>query len=205
MCSQTIYTGYTFSFNCKLIALSMAVVFGGRIGNVNACCILHDWFEHDPDNHLHLHYCPSHSGIEENNTINMDIKDMACYMTWQQLPCYRGTFPASYAYVKHAITNYATYTWCQEADANPRAYWGRYHLSHPLFCRLQHTCTFPLKCLGGRPTLPTMCILHSGDWAYHTCEHVLFHCNYYTRCYRYSSIDNLLQSLDLFYEASIFS
>ncbi|TFK87812.1 hypothetical protein K466DRAFT_443632, partial [Polyporus arcularius HHB13444] len=90
---------------------------------------------------------------------------------------------------------------------------------------------FPLKRLGGRPTLvsrfircitghaptgqyrdrfryrhgePTMCILHSGNWSYHTREHVLFHCDYYTRRFRYSSIDDLLQSLDPFYDIQHF-
>ncbi|TFK89382.1 hypothetical protein K466DRAFT_610555 [Polyporus arcularius HHB13444] len=197
------------------------------MANVNSCRILRDWFERHPDNHLHLHYCPSHSGIEENDAVDADVKHTARYTSWRDLPRYGRTFPTSHAFVKYSITDYATELWRQEADANPRAYWGRQHLRHPSFRRLQHTGSFPLKRLGGRPTLvarfircitghaptgqyrdrfryrhgePTMCVLHSGDWAYHTREHILFRCDYYTRRYRYSSIDDLLQSLDPFYD-----
>lgn len=34
----------------------------------------------------------------------------------------------------------------------------------------------------------------------HSREHILFRCNYYTRRYRHSSIEDLLQSLDPFYD-----
>ncbi len=255
--SRSIYTGYAFSFDCELIALSMAIAFGylksyktlhifsdsenalsnltdvsgGRMGNLNSCRILRDWFERDPDNHLHLHYCPSHAGIEENEAVDADVKHTARYTSWRDLPRYRGTFPTSHAFVKHAISDYMVTLWQQEADANPSKYWGRYHLSHPAFRRFRHTGAFPLKRLGGRPTLvsrfircvtghaptghyrdrfrhrhgePTMCVLHSGDWAYHTREHVLFKCDYYTRRYRYSSIEELFDSLDPFYDIQNF-
>ncbi|EIW52220.1 uncharacterized protein TRAVEDRAFT_53644 [Trametes versicolor FP-101664 SS1] len=91
--------------------------------------------------------------------------------------------------------------------------------------------SYPLKRLGGRPTLtarfircitnhaptgwyrdrfrpranePTMCTLHDGPPAYHTREHVLFHCNHYVRKYRHSSIEDLLGSLDPFYDIQCF-
>ncbi len=206
-------------------------VSGGRMGNVNSCRILRDWFERHPTNHLHLHYCPSHSGIEENEAVDADVKHKARYTTWRQLRHFGRTFPTSHAFVKHSITDYATTTWQQEADANSRTYWGRQHLRHPAFRRLRHTGAFPLKRLGGRPTLvsrfircitghaptgqyrdrfrhryeePTMCVLHSGDWAYHTREHVLLKCDHYKRRFRYSSIEELLQSLDPFYDIQHF-
>ncbi|RDX46861.1 hypothetical protein OH76DRAFT_1355323, partial [Lentinus brumalis] len=91
--------------------------------------------------------------------------------------------------------------------------------------------SFPLKRLGGRPTLaarfvrcitnhaptghyrdrfrqrhhePTMCVLHSGAPAYHTREHILFRCDYYTRKYRHSSVEELLESMDPFYDIQKF-
>ncbi|KAI0686389.1 hypothetical protein C8T65DRAFT_591212 [Cerioporus squamosus] len=199
------------------------------MANVNSCRILRDWFERSPDNHLHLHYCPSHSGIDENDAIDGEVKHLARYPG--ELPRYHGTFPTSYAYIKSAITDNVRHEWQKLADAQPQQYWGRYHLRHPTFRRLRHTGSFPLKRLGGRPTLvarfvrcitnhaptgqyhdrfrarhgePTLCILHSGPPAYHTREHVLFRCDHYTRKFAYSSIEELLQSLDPFYDIQSF-
>ncbi|RPD54403.1 hypothetical protein L226DRAFT_596342, partial [Lentinus tigrinus ALCF2SS1-7] len=91
--------------------------------------------------------------------------------------------------------------------------------------------SFPLQRLGGRPALvsrfircitghaptghyrdrfrhrheePTLCILHSGPPLYHSREHVLFRCDYYTRRYRHSSIEELLVSMDPFYDIQRF-
>ncbi len=253
--SRCIYTGWAFSFDCELIALSMAIAFaylksfpqvhifcdsvsaienltspsGGRMANVNSCRILRDWFERNPDNHLHLHYCPSHSGVEENDAIDAKVKHLARFPG--QLPRYHGTFPTSYAYIKSAITDDMQLRWQRLADAQPQHYWGRYHLRHPAFRRLRHTGPYPLKRLSGRPTLvarfircitnhaptghyrdrfrarhgePTLCILHSGPPAYHTREHILFRCDHYTRRFAHSSIEELLQSLDPFYDIQSF-
>ena len=46
--------------------------------------------------------------------------------------------------------------------------------------------------------------LHSGPPQYHTREHVLFECDHYTRKYRHSSIEDLLGSLDPFYDIQQF-
>ncbi len=256
MRSYSLYTGYAFSYDCELIALSIAIAFtylknfhtvhifsdsetalgsitdtsAGRMAPVDACRILRDWFERHPDNHLHLHYCPSHVGIVENEAVDADVKYKARYPDASDVP--RGTpFPISYAYVKSSIKDDAVLKWRQLADDNPRKYWGRYHLRHPAFRRLQHTGSFPLKRLGGRPTLvarfvrcitnhaptghyrdrfrqrhhePTMCVLHSGAPAYHTREHILFRCDYYTRKYRHSSVEELLESMDPFYDIQKF-
>ncbi|TFK78983.1 hypothetical protein K466DRAFT_466863, partial [Polyporus arcularius HHB13444] len=51
---------------------------------------------------------------------------------------------------------------------------------------------------------PTLCILHSGPPAYHTREHILFRCDHYTRRFAHSSIEELLQSLDPFYDIQSF-
>ncbi|KAI0820187.1 hypothetical protein BC628DRAFT_1423122 [Trametes gibbosa] len=101
--SRTLYTGRGFSFDCELIALSLAIgnaylkryhhvhIFcdnetaltsitdtsGGRMAAVNTCRILRDWFERHPENHLHLHWCSSHSGIDENDAIDADVKHTA--------------------------------------------------------------------------------------------------------------------------------
>ncbi|KAI0682515.1 hypothetical protein C8T65DRAFT_596639 [Cerioporus squamosus] len=199
------------------------------MANICASRILRDWFERHPDNHLHLHYCPSHSGIAENDAVDAEVKHKARFPG--RLPRYHGRFPTSYAYVKSSITDNARYDWQQLADSQPQQYWGRYYLHHPAFRRIRHTGSFPLKRLGGRPTLaarfircitnhaptgqyrdrfrsrhnePTLCILHSGPPAYHTREHVLFRCDYYTRKYAHSCIEELLQSLDPFYDILTF-
>ncbi len=95
---------------------------GGRMANVNACRILRDWFERDPGNHLHLHYCPSHSGIEENDAIDAKVKHLARFPG--ELPRYHGTFPTSHAYIKSAITDDMLLEWQKLADAQPQQYWG---------------------------------------------------------------------------------
>ncbi|KAI0633240.1 hypothetical protein C8Q77DRAFT_1057016, partial [Trametes polyzona] len=51
---------------------------------------------------------------------------------------------------------------------------------------------------------PTLCTLHSGPPRYHTRKHVLFECDHYTRKYRHSSIEDLLGSLDPFYDIQQF-
>ena len=80
--------------------------------------------------------------------------------------------------------------------------------------RTYHECgsTYHHASLGHRPpghyrdrfrrhlAEPTLCILHSGAPAYHTHEHVLLRCDYYTRKYQYSSIEELLESMDPFYD-----
>ncbi|KAI0706035.1 hypothetical protein C8T65DRAFT_783131 [Cerioporus squamosus] len=184
-------------------------------------------FERHPDNHLYLHYCPSHVGVAENEAVDADVRHTAQFP--EEIPS--GPFPTSHAYAKSLITEDAISEWQRMADADPRKYWGRYHLRHPAFRRFRHSGTFPLKRVGGPPSLtarvircitnhaptgqyrdrfrsrhqePTMCILHSGAPAYHTREHVLFRCSYYTRKYRYCSVEDLLESLDPFYDIQQF-
>ncbi|OJT13709.1 hypothetical protein TRAPUB_9745 [Trametes pubescens] len=150
---------------------------------------------------------------------------------WNELPRFYGRYPTSYAYLKSAITSNVRGDWEDLASANPAKYWGRTQLRHPAFRRLIHTGTYPLKRLGGRPALtarfircitnhaptgyyrdrfrsqhrePTLCTLHSGPPAYHTREHVLLHCDHYTRKFRYSSIEHLLESMDPFYDIQQF-
>ncbi|KAH9888478.1 hypothetical protein C8Q73DRAFT_710334 [Cubamyces lactineus] len=107
-------------------------------------------------------------------------------------------------------------------------YWGRHFLiNHPSVRTIKHTGSFPLKRLGGGPVItarfvrcltghaptgsyrlrfrtrleePTFCSLHDGDPMMHTREHVLFRCDHYIRRYRHSPIEDLLQSLDPFYD-----
>ncbi|CDO72666.1 hypothetical protein BN946_scf184985.g85 [Trametes cinnabarina] len=50
----------------------------------------------------------------------------------------------------------------------------------------------------------TFCGLHSGRPTYQTREHVLLECDYYTRRFRFSAIEDLLQSMDPFYEIERF-
>ena len=133
--------------------------------------------------------------------------------------------------MKYTITANAISDWEDLANERPSEYWGRYHLRHPAFRRLRHTGAFPLKRLGGRPTLvarfircitnhaptghyrdrfrrqlaePTACDAHPGRFVYHTREHVLFRCERYIRKYRYSSIEELLESMDPFYDIQLF-
>ncbi|KAH9847615.1 hypothetical protein C2E23DRAFT_741444 [Lenzites betulinus] len=200
---------------------------------VNSCRILRDWFERHPENHLHLHWCPAHSGVEENDAVDADVKYMArsAERGHHNIPDYNGRFPRSYAYRKHCITSSILETWEEEVRRDPAKYFGHTHFRHPAFRQLKHTRNFPLKRLGGRPTLvarfvrcltnhaptgwyrnrfrsslnePTMCRLHSGPPAYHTREHVLFECDHYTRRYRYSSVEDLLSSMDPFYQITEF-
>lgn len=253
-----LYTGNAFSFDCEQIALSLAIGFvclksfrrvhifsdsenslssilspdGGKMAPTNSCRMLREWFERNPENHLHLHYCPAHSNIEENEAVDADVKFKArTHVLDLPREEYRGQLATSYAYVKSGITGLVLSQWDEMADANPAKYWGRTHLRHPAFRRLTHTKSYPLKRLGGRPTLtarfircitnhaptgwyrdrfraranePTMCTLHDGPPAYHTREHVLFHCNHYTRKYRHSSIEDLLGSMDPFYDIQCF-
>ncbi|KAI0648603.1 hypothetical protein C8Q79DRAFT_1039930 [Trametes meyenii] len=202
------------------------------MANVNTCRILRDWFERNPDNHLFLHYCPSHCGIEENEAVDLDVKHAAREGPERGIRYGRGGFPQSYALIKHSITDSLVNTeWAELAEKKPREYWGRYYPKHPAFRSLRHSGNFPLKRLGGRPTLaarfircitdhgptgryrdrfrgrhrePTFCALHSGRPAYQTREHILFRCDHYTRQYRYSSIEDLLTSLDPFYDIQRF-
>ncbi|KAH9851498.1 hypothetical protein C2E23DRAFT_829356 [Lenzites betulinus] len=140
-------------------------------------------------------------------------------------------FPTSYAYIRHCITVRVLDEWDEEAKRDPKKYFGHTHIRHPAFRRLSHLGAFPLKRLGGRPTLvarfirclsnhaptgwyrnrfrtrlnePSMCHLHSGQPAFHTREHVLFDCDHYTRKHRHSSIEDLLSSRDPFYEIAEF-
>ncbi|KAI0365323.1 hypothetical protein BV20DRAFT_1038955 [Pilatotrama ljubarskyi] len=197
---------------------------------VNAGRSLRAWFQQDANNRLYLHYCPSHSGIEENEAVDADVKFTARDRNAARRPA-REPDPTFYSFIKHAITRDIREEWSEMAWANPRKYWGRYYLRHPAFCTLRHTGSFVLKRLGGRPNLVarfvrcitnhaptghyrdrfraryqenTWCVLHDGPPRYHTREHVLFHCDYYVRRYRHSSIEELLQSLDPFYDILTF-
>ncbi|KAI9057931.1 hypothetical protein FKP32DRAFT_1615096 [Trametes sanguinea] len=193
---------------------------------LNACRILRDWFERDERNRLHLHYCPSHCGVDENEAIDADVR----YRVFHHGRL-RGRFPKSYSYIRSLITNDVMYEWKYTADANPRAYWGRFHLRHPAFRQIRCTGAFPLKRLSSGPQLTarfircvtahaptghyrdrfrykhhelTFCGLHSGRPTYQTREHILLECDYYTRRFRYSAIEDLLQSMDPFYEIERF-
>ncbi|KAI0350440.1 hypothetical protein OH77DRAFT_1573107 [Trametes cingulata] len=196
---------------------------------VNTCRVLREWFQRHADNHLHLHYCPSHSGIEENKAVDLDVKFTA--RDRNAVPHFHEPYPTFYSFVKHTITQDVLEEWRQMVEANPSAYYGCYYLRHPAFRSTQHTGSYPLKRLGGRPSLVarfircitnhaptghyrdrfraryqenTWCVLHDGPPRYHTREHVLFHCDHYTRRYRHSSIEELLQSLDPFYDIRLF-
>ncbi|KAI9070143.1 hypothetical protein FKP32DRAFT_1558479 [Trametes sanguinea] len=198
----------------------------GKPANLNACRILREWFERDERNHLFLHYCPSHSGVDENEAVDADVR----YRVFNTRRL-RGRMSYSYAFVRSGITDTAKYEWQKLADANPSAYWGRFYLRHPTFRQLLHTGRFPLKRLSCGPDLAarfircvtahaptghyrdrfrhrhnesTFCWRHSGRPTYHTREHVLLECDHYTRRHRYSSIEELLQSLDPFYEIERF-
>ncbi|KAL7283508.1 hypothetical protein ACG7TL_002941 [Trametes sanguinea] len=248
--ARAVYTGYTFAYDCELMALAMAIGFAylkryhhvhifadsesalkslldtsdGRMTNLNACRILRDWFERDERNHLHLHYCPSHRGVDENEAVDADVRYRVHHPGRS-----RGGNPKSFSYIRSIITQNVTYDWRESARANPRAYWGRFYLRHAAFRTLRHTGAYPLKRLGGRPQFaarfvrcvtahaptghyrdrfrfrhnePTMCFC--GRPSYHTREHVLFECDKYTRKYRYSSIEDLLESLDPFYDIEQF-
>ena len=46
--------------------------------------------------------------------------------------------------------------------------------------------------------------LHDGPAAIHSREHILFKCEHYTRRYRHSSIEDLLNSFDPFYDIQQF-
>lgn len=255
---RAVFTADAFSFDCEQLALAMAAAHAasqpfhrvhifsdsentlssilnpsdGRMASVNACRTLRGWFEEHPDNHLHLHYCPGHSNIQENDAIDADVKLVARTPPMQLLrDGWTGRFPVSYAYVKSGITASVRREWEEIANANPAKYWGRTHIRHPAFRRLLHTGSFPLKRLSGRPALtarfircltnhaptgyyrdrfrsslnePTLCTLHSGPPAYHTREHVLFHCDHYTRKFRHSCIEDLLSSMDPFYDIEEF-
>lgn len=184
------------------------------------------------DNHLYLHYCPSHSGIEENDAVDADVKWTARDKDPEYPPHYDGRYPTSYAYARHIITDNVIGDWEDLANADPKKYFGRFHLRHPSFRRLRHTGPFPLKRLGGRPALvarfircitdhaptgayrdrfrarhnePAMCFAHEDERPlYHTREHVLFTCDRYVRRYQHSRLDDLLQSMDPFYEIQQF-
>ncbi|CDO75377.1 hypothetical protein BN946_scf184335.g3 [Trametes cinnabarina] len=201
----------------------------GRMSSVNACRILRDWFERDPRNHLHLHYCPSHSGVAENEAVDVNVR----YRVFRGGRVRRPgeVFPTSYSYMRSAITSEVLDEWKQLVNANPSAYWGRFHFRHPTFRQLMHTGHYPLKRLSAGPDLTarfircitghaptghyrdrfrlrhhesTFCYLHSGRPTYHTREHVLFECDRYTRLFRHSSIEEFLQSLDPFYDIERF-
>ncbi|KAI0629881.1 hypothetical protein C8Q77DRAFT_1220062 [Trametes polyzona] len=190
------------------------------------CRILRDWFERNPAYHLHIHYCPSHSGIEENEAVDADVCALTTTLPYA-LPPMPPPIQTSYSYAKSAITERAVGEWEEMAVADPKRYFGHAYFRHPAFRQLRHTRPIPLKRLGGRPVLvarfvrcvtnhaptgwyrdrfrtqlrePTLCTLHNGPPAYHTCEHVLFDCDHYTCKYRHSSIEDLLGSLDPFYD-----
>ncbi|OSD05221.1 hypothetical protein PYCCODRAFT_1362835 [Trametes coccinea BRFM310] len=198
----------------------------GRGTTINTCRILRDWFERDERNHLVLHYCPSHSGVDENEAVDADVRFRVFNSGRVGRP-----FPYSYAFVRSGITDNLKLEWKQMADANPSAYWGRFYLRHPSFRQLLHTGRYPLKRLSCGPDLAarfircvtahaptghyrdrfrprhnesTLCWLHTGRPTYHTREHVLLECDRYERRFRYSAIEELLQSLDPFYEIERF-
>ncbi|KAL1947815.1 hypothetical protein VTO73DRAFT_13539 [Trametes versicolor] len=176
----TLYTGNAFSFDCEQIALSLAIGFvclksyrrvhifsdsenslssilspdGGKMAPTNSCRMLREWFERSPDHHIQFHYCPAHSDIEENEAIDADVKATArTHVLDLPNDRYRGRLATSYAYSKSGITEGVLGEWDEMANTNPAKYWGRTHLRHPAFRRLTHTKSYPLKRLGGRPTL----------------------------------------------------
>ena len=230
--SRAIFTGHAHSYDRESVALSMAVAFayqkgrytqvhifsdsesaltsilnttGGRMAAVNTCRILRDWFERSPDNHLHLHYCPGHSGIAENEAVDADVKLMALEPGNVR---FYGRFPTFHSYIKSSITEDAVYEWREQALKDSRKYWGRHFLiNHPSVRTFKHTGNFPLKRLDGGPVItarlvrcltghaptgsyrlrfrtrldePTFCSLHDGAPTMHSREHILFRCNYYT-------------------------
>ena len=118
----------------------------GRMASINTCRILRDWFERHPDNHLHLHYCPGHSGIPENEAVDADVKGAA--LAFDVGP---GPTPTFHSYVKSTIAKYALEAWREKARAAGPKYWGRHLFRHSAFGTLQHTGNFPLKRLSGRP------------------------------------------------------
>ncbi|KAJ2958293.1 hypothetical protein NUW54_g14541 [Trametes sanguinea] len=110
--ARTVYTGYTLSYECELMALSMAIGFAylknyhqlhlfadckgaitnlldtsmGRAASTNVCRILRDWFERDERNRLTIHYCPGHSGVEENEAVDADSRNLISISEVSRLP-----------------------------------------------------------------------------------------------------------------------
>ncbi|CDO70323.1 hypothetical protein BN946_scf184843.g12 [Trametes cinnabarina] len=164
--AHAVYTGFTLAYDCELMALSMAVGFAylksyhtvhlfadnesalkslldtstGRGTTINTCRILRDWFERNERNHLILHYCPSHSGIDENEAVDADVRFRVFHPGRVGRP-----FPYSFAFVRSGITDNLKFEWKRMADASPSAYWGRFHFRHPTFRQLLHTGRFPLR------------------------------------------------------------
>ncbi|KAI9066174.1 hypothetical protein FKP32DRAFT_1566453 [Trametes sanguinea] len=217
------HTVHVFS-DCEGALTSVFDTSTGRPAARNACRILRDWFERDDRNRLVLHYCPSHSGVDENEAVDADVR----YRVHHHGRL-RHMIPKSYLYIRSLTTTNAIYEWKELADKNPSAYWGRFHYRHAAFRTLRHTGQYPLRRLGAGPQLtaryircitahaPTghyrdrfrrrhneMTMCYCGRPSYHTREHVLFECDKYTRKYRYSSIEDLLQSLDPFYDVEQF-
>ncbi|OSD02668.1 hypothetical protein PYCCODRAFT_1477635 [Trametes coccinea BRFM310] len=167
-----------------------------------------------------------HSGVEENEATDADVRYRVFHPGRS-----RGPVPKSYLYIRSLSTSNALYDWRKLADSNPSAYWGRYYYRHPAFRTIRHTGMYPLKRLSADSQLTarfircitshaptghyrdrfrhhhhelTLCSLHSGRPTYQTREHILFGCDHYTRRFRYSSIEELLQSMDPFYEIERF-
>ncbi|KAI0654277.1 hypothetical protein C8Q70DRAFT_1028575 [Cubamyces menziesii] len=124
---------------------------GGLDTNIAACSTLREWFLRHPQNHLHLHYCPSHSGVTENEAVDCDVRHHVYHPG--DLRHIGRPFPKSYSFIRSTITEHALAAWQEAADKRPSEYWGRKYFKHPAFRRLRHTGPFPLKKLGGRPEL----------------------------------------------------
>ncbi|KAL1937238.1 hypothetical protein VTO73DRAFT_13934 [Trametes versicolor] len=236
---RAIQTGKAFAYDCEMIALSMAVAHGylksyhnvhifcdsesslksvlhtvdGRMAAVNTCRILREWFERHADNHPHLHYCPSHSGIEENDAVDADVKWKARDKEPEYPPTYDGRYLTSYSYRRHIITDNVIGDWEDLANADPKkpvpAQTSRRtarsrRAVHPLHHRPRTTGAYRGR-FRARHNEPAMCFAHEDERPlYHTREHVLFTCDRYVRRYQHSRLDDLLQSMDPFYEIQQF-
>ncbi|KAI0323612.1 hypothetical protein GY45DRAFT_1341329 [Cubamyces sp. BRFM 1775] len=172
--AHAIYTGYTFSYDCKLRALSMSIHYGytksgvhqlhlfsdnksalqsicntkgGLDTNIAACSTLRERFLGHSQNHLHLHYCLSHSGIAENEAVDHVVRHHVYHPDdLQHIGC---LFLKSYLFVHSAITEHALAAWQEAADKRSSEYWRCKYFKHPAFCRLRHTGPFWSRRRGG--------------------------------------------------------
>ena len=56
---------------CAIVDVSVHV---GQPHSLNGCHILHKWFKQHPLNSLHILYCPSHIGIQENELVDLLVR-----------------------------------------------------------------------------------------------------------------------------------
>ena len=123
---KSLHTAHIFTENeASAKAVLDVSVHAGQPFALNACRILREWFEHHPDNTLHISYYPSHVhvGIRENESVDLLVGQIA--NSDARGTRLRGPIPETLSFANARTAAALREGWAADAQAKPDVYFGR--------------------------------------------------------------------------------